>query len=397
MTDCTFRFRGAHADGRIERGRVNATSRKDAQRILFDRGMHPFEVVQEKSSSWRRASVPVADLALTLRVLADMLDAGLPLARALQLLGTIVPPRVAVVLPPVLTAVREGKSFAVALAEADIRLPAEVTGIIRAGERGSGLASAIREAATLCEDSATTRTALRSALAYPTLLAVAGIASLGLLVGVVLPRFAAILGDLGQTLPATTRLVLRVGGIARTATFPTMVATSVVLAVWQSWASTTEGRRQWQSLLLKVPVLGDLRLGAASARLCSSLAALLTSGVPLAAALRTAATSTGDEEVAARLMLARTDVEQGSRFSDALARRAATTLFVQRLVRAGEESGRLASMLSHAGQLERDRVLRRLRAAVRLLEPAMIVGFGGIVALVAAALLQALYSVRPGT
>jgi general secretion pathway protein F len=397
MTDCTFRFRGAHADGRIERGRVNATSRKDAQRILFDRGMHPFEVVQEKSSSWRRASVPVADLALTLRVLADMLDAGLPLARALQLLGTIVPPRVAVVLPPVLTAVREGKSFAVALAEADIRLPAEVTGIIRAGERGSGLASAIREAATLCEDSATTRTALRSALAYPTLLAVAGIASLGLLVGVVLPRFAAILGDLGQTLPATTRLVLRVGGIARTATFPTMVATSVVLAVWQSWASTTEGRRQWQSLLLKVPVLGDLRLGAASARLCSSLAALLTSGVPLAAALRTAATSTGDEEVAARLMLARTDVEQGSRFSDALARRAATTVFVQRLVRAGEESGRLASMLSHAGQLERDRVLRRLRAAERLLEPAMIDGIGGIVALDSAALKHPHYTLRPGT
>jgi len=54
-------------------------------------------------------------------------------------------------------------------------------------------------------------------------------------------------------------------------------------------------------------------------------------------------------------------------------------------------------MLSHAAQLERDRVLRRLRGAVRLLEPAMIVGFGGVVALVAAALLQALYSIRPGT
>jgi general secretion pathway protein F len=397
MTDCTFRFRGAHADGRIERGRIAATSRKDAQRILFERGMHAFEVVQEQPSAWRRANIPVADLALTLRVIADMLDAGLPLARALQLLGTIVPPRVAGVLPPVLTAVREGKSFAAALAQADMRLPAEVTGIIRAGERGSGLASAIREAATLCEDSATTRAALRSALAYPTLLAVAGIASLGLLVGVVLPRFAAILGDLGQTLPATTRLVLGVGEIARSAAFPMLVATIVVLAAWQSWASTTEGRRQWQALLLRVPLVGDLRLGAASARLCSSLAALLTSGVPFAAALRTAATSAGDEEVAARLLLARTDVEQGTRFSDALARRAATTVFVQRLVRAGEESGRLASMLSHAGQLERDRVLRRLRAAVRLLEPAMIVGFGGIVALVAAALLQALYSVRPGT
>jgi general secretion pathway protein F len=89
-------------------------------------------------------------------------------------------------------------------------------------------------------------------------------------------------------------------------------------------------------------------------------------------------------------------VEQGSRVSDALARHAVTTEFVQRLVRAGEESGQLASMLSHAGHFERDRVLRRVRSAVRLLEPAMIVAFGGIVALVAAALLQALYSVRPG-
>jgi general secretion pathway protein F len=54
-------------------------------------------------------------------------------------------------------------------------------------------------------------------------------------------------------------------------------------------------------------------------------------------------------------------------------------------------------MLAHAGRLERDAVLRRVRGAVRLIEPAMIVGFGGVVALVAAALLQALYSVRPGT
>ena len=134
MTDCSFRYRGAHADGRIERGRIAASSRKDAQRILFERGMHPFEVVQEQLSSWRRATVPVADLALTLRVLADMLDAGLPLARALQLLGAVVPPRVAAVIPPVLAAVREGKSFAAALAHADVRLPAEVAGIIRAGE-----------------------------------------------------------------------------------------------------------------------------------------------------------------------------------------------------------------------------------------------------------------------
>jgi type II secretory pathway component PulF len=292
--------------------------------------------------------------------------------------------------------VREGQGFASALAHADVRVPAEVAGIIRAGERGSGLAAAVRRAALLCDDGATTRAALRSALAYPTLLAVAGTASLGLLVGVVLPRFASILSDLGQSLPASTRLVLRAGTISRELALPLLFAAVIAALLWRAGTSRREGRRRWQRFLLAVPIVGDLRLGAAGARLCASLSALLASGVPISTAIRNAASATGDEEIIARLGRARSAVEQGSRLSDALGRHAVTSVFVQRLARAGEESGQLASMLAHAGQLERDRVLRRVRSAVRLLEPSMIVAFGGVVALVAAALLQALYSVRPG-
>jgi general secretion pathway protein F len=397
MSERSFRYRGAYVDGRLERGRLAAPNRGAALRALADRGIHPIEVAAEESAGSSRLTLPVADLALTLRVLADMLDAGIPLTRALQLLETVVPPRVAAVLPSVLGAVREGYGFGAALARADVHVPPEIAGIIAAGERGSGLAAAIREAALLCEDSATTRAALRSALAYPALLAVAGVASLGLLVGVVLPRFAAILADLGQSLPATTRLVLWAGEVARVVALPALGATIVGAVLWRVWTASAAGRRRWQAFLLRLPIVGDLRLGAAGARLCSSLAALLTSGVPLVAALRSAAATTGDGEIAARLLLARADVEHGGRFSDALARHGAGSVFVQRLVRAGEESGRMAPMLAHASRLERDRVLRRVRGAVRLLEPAMIVGFGGVVALVAAALLQALYSVRPST
>jgi general secretion pathway protein F len=391
-----FRFRAAHADGRIERGRLAAPNRGAALRTLADRGVHPIELVADDAATVRGTSIPIADLALTFRVLADLLDAGIPHVRALALLDRVVSPRVAPVLPPVLAAVRVGHGFVAALAQAQVRVPAEVAGIIRAGERGSGLASAVRQAAVLCEDGATTRAALRVALAYPTLLAVAGTASLGLLVGVVLPRFAAILSDLGQSLPATTRIVLRAGLVAKAGALPALVGLVTIVLLWRAWTSTSDGLRRWHAFLLSLPVIGDLRLGSSGARLATSLSALLSSGVPVAPALRSAAASAGDEEIVARLHRARAEVEQGSRVSDALARHAVTTEFVQRLVRAGEESGELASMLAHAGQLERDRVLRRVRSAVRLLEPAMIVAFGGIVALVAAALLQALYSVRPG-
>jgi general secretion pathway protein F len=394
-TERGFRYHAAHADGRLERGRIAAPTRSAAIRVLSDRGVHPIEVVPDDVAASRGTRLPLVDLALTFRVLADLLDAGITITRALAILEQVVPPRVAAVLPRITTAVREGHGFAAALAHAEVSMPAEVAGIVRAGERGSGLAAAVRRAALLCEDGATTRAALRSALAYPTLLAVAGAASLGLLVGVVLPRFASILADLGQSLPATTRLVLRAGEMGRVLALPLLVSTVVAALLWRTWISTIEGRRRWQRFLLAVPVVGDLRLGAAGARLCASLSALLSSGVPIATAIRNAASAAGDEESIARLMRARADVEQGSRFSDALARHGVTSIFVQRLARAGEESGQLAAMLAQAGQLERDRVLRRVRNTVRLLEPAMIVGFGGVVALVAAALLQALYSVRP--
>jgi len=396
MSDRSYRYHAARGDGRLERGRLAAPSRGAALRALADRGLHPIDVAPEAAGRSRRTRLPVADLALALRLLADLLDAGLPVARALQLLETMVAPSVAAVLPTMLTAVREGRSLAAALEQAEVSIPSEVLGVIRAGERGSGLAAAIRQAAELCEDAAATRAAVRSALAYPALLAVAGTASLGLLVGIVLPRFAAILGDLGQTLPATTRVVLRGGELARVGALPLLLGMVTSLVIWRAWTATSAGLRRWHALLLAVPIVGELRAAAASARLCASLAALLASGVPVAPAIRSAASSVGDAEITARVLAARADVEHGSRLSDALSRHGAATMLVQRLVRAGEESGRLAPMLAHAGRLERDGVMRRVRSAVRLIEPAMIVGFGGVVALVAAALLQALYSVRPG-
>jgi len=395
MRERAYRYAAASADGCVQRGRLAAESRAAAARVLADRGLHPIELASDENRASRGVALPIADLALALRLLADLLDAGLPLARALNSLETMVAPRVAMVLPQVMADVREGRGFAAALEQLHMRVPNEVLGVIRAGERGSGLALAIRQAAELCDDSATTGAAIRNALAYPALLAVAGTASLGLLIGIVLPRFAAILGDLGQTLPGTTRLVLQAGDVAKRGALPLLVALSVATIVVRASIGAGDVRRRWHALLLRVPVIGELRLGAAAARFCTSLSALLTSGVPLVAGLRSAASSTGDDEITARILMVRTDVEHGARFSDALMRRDASPALVQRLARAGEESGRLAAMLAHAGRLERERVIRRIRSLVRLLEPTMIVGFGGVVALVAAALLQALYSVRP--
>jgi general secretion pathway protein F len=147
--------------------------------------------------------------------------------------------------------------------------------------------------------------------------------------------------------------------------------------------------------LLEIPIIGGVRRSAAAARACAALGALLESGVPLPTGLAHAARASGDAAVGARLVSAREGISHGERLSAAVDRERALTTTAVRLIRAGEETGRLAAMLDHAARIEGERATHLVKNAVRLLEPALILGFGALVALVAAALMQAVYAVRP--
>jgi type II secretory pathway component PulF len=317
------------------------------------------------------------------------------MARALAAMPELVPPAWQRALPAIQAAVREGASLGMALARSPLALPAVVLGIIQAGEAGSGAAPAVRRAAELTEQAAATRAAVLGALAYPAVLVVASTASVALLVGVVLPRFGAILVDLQQVLPPTTRLVLGMANVARAGALPVLLVGFISVLVGRSWTATDAGRSRWHGVLLRTPLLGTIRRAAATARIGAALSALLESGVPLAAGLLHAARAAGDAALAARLLVAREAIVTGERPSAALARADALTPIAIRLVRAGEESGQLAAMLAHIATLERERATRLIASAVRLLEPTIILAFGGLVGLVAAALLQAIYAVRP--
>lgn len=285
--------------------------------------------------------------------------------------------------------------MAAVLERSALAVPPVVIGMIRAGEAGSGLAAAVRRAATLMEEAAATRRAIRAALVYPIVLAAAGTASVAVLVSVVLPRFAAILGDIGQTLPASTRLVLFASHVVRAGSLPAALSALIIWATWRAWVQTSTGAERWHAWLLKLPFVGGVRRSASTARACAALGALLESGVPLSIALTHGARASGDAAISARILAARAAIIAGARPSAALGDTSAITGIATRLVRAGEETGSLAAMFAHAAKLEAERATERVRAAVRLLEPGLILVFGAMVALVAAALLQAIYSVRP--
>lgn len=392
-----FEYRALRINGAIEIGALDARSIDEVRSLLVARGLFPVSVDTPLAESAAQASLRPEELAAGLRLLGSLLGAGLPMDRALTVFLQIAPTGWSgPLLENIRAKAREGERISDALHSTILTLPGFVRGLIAAGDANGGLADGLVRAADELESANAARAALRAALAYPALLAVAGTVAVGILVGVVLPRFAELLSDLGQSLPWSTRVVLAVSAGARAAFVPALLAAVLSAVAWHWWiASTVGARTRAANALLRVPVVGRIRAAAAGARVTATLGALLATRVPLATALEQAGGAAGDAAIAQRLDDARERVLTGETLSRALSLSEAVPPSAIQLIRAGEATGDVSAMLVYAAKLDRERVQTELRALVRLVEPVMILAFGGLVALVAASLLQAVYAVRP--
>jgi general secretion pathway protein F len=389
-----YRFRAARADGRITSGRIDAATAAEAGAVLFDRGLHALSIAEAPAGAHRPAASR-HDLALVFRSIASLVGAGVPLERAVAASEPLAKGALKAMLVQARQHLREGRGLAGAV-DASGMVPPVVIGMLRAGERGSRLGAALDHAAAHLEHEAELAARLKQALAYPLLLAVTGTASVLVIGTVVVPRFAALLADLGQALPLSTRLLL--GGSAFLTRHGLLLAAgaAVLGAMAASWTRGPAGELAWHRALLHLPVVRAVRHALATARLCRALGGMLAAGLPLLPALEAARDAAGDRAVAERLGRARERVTRGEPLSASLGAERAVTPMALELLTVGESSGRLAAMADRAGEVARQEAERSLRTATTLIEPALIVSFGGVVALVAAALLQAVYSIRPG-
>ncbi|HMC56721.1 MAG TPA: type II secretion system F family protein [Gemmatimonadaceae bacterium] len=394
-TSTAFSYRALGADGRIASGTLAVESRAEALAALERRGLLAVDLTAISAAARARPAIPASDLALGLRMLAELLEAGLSVNKALSALTDLVPRSWSTVLPDLQRSIREGKSLGAALRDAPAEIPALVVGMTLAGEMSGEAGLAVRRAADVMESASETHAAIRSALAYPAILAVVGTGTIAMMVGVVIPRFSAVLADLGQSLPRSTQLVMAIASLVRAAALPAALFGVAAIAAWRAWTSTVDGRRNWHAFLLRVPIVGTVRAAASSSRTALTLASLLETGVPLRQTIRLAARASGDAAIGERVLDAGARIETGQRIAAALGDTQAITPLAVRLAHAGEESGRLVPLLKHAAQLERQRSDRIVRTFVRLLEPALILCFAGVVAFLAGALLQAVYAVRP--
>jgi type II secretory pathway component PulF len=389
-----YTYRAARQDGAIVNGAIDAESHGQAASILSSRGLFALAVVPAVEE--QRPAASRRDLAIVFRSIAALVSGGVPLERAVAATDPLARGSLRETLAAARERLHEGATFAGALSVGRGVVPTLVLGMVRAGERGSQLDAALEQVAAHLEQEADLVARVRQALTYPLLLTVAGIASVLVITIVVIPRFAAILGDLGQQLPLATRLLLGISGFITRFWIP-LVAIAAG-ATWASvdWARRPTGRKSLEEFLLRIPLIGTVRHALATTRVMRALGGMLRSGMPLLPALDAARDAAGDLAIAERLSRSRERVVQGASLSSALEREGALTPSALQLVTVGESSGRVAAMALGAGNLAAQEAERGIRTLVTALEPALIVAFGGLVAFTAAALLQAVYSLRPG-
>lgn len=393
MSDA-YRYHAARADGRLVSGLVRAGSEPQATALLLDRGLHPMSLTLALAPA-RACPAGRRELAIVFRSMAALVAAGVPLERAVGATEPLARGALREALSQARARLREGRGLAQALEGDQGVVPALVVGMLAAGERGSQLSRALDQVAAQLEREAELVGRVRQALAYPAVLAVVGTASIIVITTTVVPKFAELLTDVGGDLPISTRLLLGFSGfVVGNVAVLGLLGVAVVAAV-NAWARTAHGRLVAARSLLALPLIGPLRQALATARWGQALSGMLGTGMPLLPALVAARDATGDPAVGERLDRARTRVAEGQSLTASLEREKALVPSALQLLAVGESSGALARMAERAGDLAGTEAERMLAAFVTMLEPALVVLFGGLVAFVAAALLQAVYSLRP--
>ncbi len=394
-----FRYRAATTDGRLVDGVLTAASESAALASLEERSLVPVDLTLSSEALIARRGSRTSQhdaLGAWARTLATMLAAGVALDRALAFVtATSTNARVAAASGKIRDAVQRGESLSAALRHAPDVFSPVIVAMAGAGEEAGALDAAFARIATYLEEQRALRERLRASLSYPALLGIiASIAVLVLMLFVV-PRFAAMLDELGETLPLATRLLLGVSAVAQRWWWLGGLGLLGAVAGIRAWLADPTRRERWHAARLRLPVAGAIEEGLETARFLRTSATLLQSGASVLSSLQGARSAVVNAAFRRRLDQAIEDVRRGRTIAAAMG--GLLPPLAVELIAAGEESGSLPELAMQAGERADDDAQRALRRLVTFVEPALILLFGWLVGFVALAMLQAIYSVNAAT
>ena len=360
----------------------------ESARALLERVQRPAKKPRAKKR------VDANDVLRLTNELSVLLNAGLPLDKAIKVQIDSAPDGpVRSMLETLLENLKGGKALSKGLEQHPGVFSPFYINMVRSGEASGHLSQVLAEMAEYLERIKAIRSSVISALTYPMILALVATASVFIMLGFVVPEFEALFEDMGDSLPLLTALIVALGDWV--SAWGGLLFLLLVVVTWylRRWFRTAAGR-QWLDLKsLTVPLLGSIMLRYEVARFARTLGTLLHNGVAMLKATDIAVGTVGNSLVRSSLSDLAPSIKRGGRLTNALDPRVFSPVALQ-MVRVGEESGALDKMLLELSQVYEAEVEADIKRALTLLEPALILGMGGVIALIIVGILMGILSVN---
>ena len=409
----TFSYRALQPDGAIAEGQLDAPGRPDALRQVETLGLRPVNLIEKTAATAKNGPVPPASIgnlsfkfeskkvsARALenftRLLSSLLAAGVPLSRALVILyKETTTPAVSAKWKEVHDLVVDGMSLADAMARSPETFPRVYTAMVQAGETGGFLDVVLAQIAEFQSREKELKSKVTTAMVYPCILLVLALVVLTVLLVFFIPKFQKVFSSVHGTLPLITQMIIGVSHVVRS--YGLFVAAGLIIAGFlvRTWFKSEKGRRVWERLVLRSPIVGPLTAQFAMARFCRMLGTLLGAGVPLVQGLNVARKSIGNQILVDAVSQSIERVQQGGRLGQSLAD--CKNLFpgsVLEMVSVAEESGRLDAELVRIAAVTESDLDRHLKTAVAFAEPLMLFLIAGFIGIIFIGMLLPVFSLQ---
>ena len=396
-----YAYKGIDARGKSVKGIRDADSPKALRNVLKRDGVLPTEIL-ERSEAARKSSrdidfgrmfrrVSPMDVAVATRQLSVLLRSGVPLVEALSaLIDQLDQPELKDAFTDTRNQVNEGSTLANALKEHPRIFQSLYVNMVAAGEASGTLEEVLGRLAEFLDEQTRLRSKVRSALAYPMVMAVVVVAILFLMMSVVVPKVTSIFENFNQTLPWYTSLLIWVSDIFSNYWWLLAALGAGGIYWFRRWVATEEGRKKWDLFVLEIPLFGPFLIMVAVARFSRTLATLLASGVPVLSAMDITRNVLGNTELMRVVEDARASVREGEGIAKPLRQAGRFPPIVTHMIAVGERTGQLEEMLIHVADAYDQQIEVRVGTMTSILEPLLIVVMGVVVGGIAFAILMPL-------
>ena len=336
----------------------------------------------------------IRDRALFANKLFALLTAGVPIVRSLSLLSKQQKqPLFKRALESILQEVNQGNTMGSAMRKWPKVFDPLSIAMVDAGESGGVLDESLQRLAKLLEQHAKLQNEIKAAMGYPTIvLAVAILVFLGLTMFLI-PTYAKIFDTLNADLPPLTLFMVSLSGILRSWFWLLLVIAAIGMGIFRRYYASANGKLMIDEKLLKIPLFGELLQKSATAKFCRTFSSLSRAGVPILTSLEIVSETTGNAKISKTIRDSRKEVMEGMPLSAALNRHQVFPELALSMLAIGEETGSVENIISKMADFYEDEVSTIVKALTSMLEPAMIVIVGGIVAVVLLAMYLPMFSI----